>query len=323
VAELIPEEYVIYALAALAGIFVVEAVYMLLARGTTSRKRINRRLRLMEAAPDNQTTMVQLRRERGLSDNGGFMLPLVWFNRLIIQSGLTLGFARLGIFVLVGAVATFAGLYIFAEFTLANAVMTTLAAALIMPILVLRHFRNRRHKAFSLQFPEAIDIIVRSLKAGHPVPVAISMVARELPDPVGSEFGLVVDEVTYGSDLETALRNLLLRVGQADLGLFVTAVSIQTSAGGNLREILENLSMVVRMRLKMRRKIKALTAEGRISALILSGLPLLLFGVIHTIAPDFYGAVWHESATQIGLGGAGAWMVAGNLVMQKMVNFKI
>ena len=134
--------------------------------------------------------------------------------------------------------------------------------------------RKRATKAFGAQLPEAIDVMVRSLRAGHPVPVAIAMVAREMPDPIGSEFGIVADEMTYGTDLETAMRNLYFRVGQEDLPLFVTAVAIQGSTGGNLGEILENLSRVIRQRFKMRRKIRALAAEGQILALILSSLPI-------------------------------------------------
>ena len=96
------------------------------------------------------------------------------------------------------------------------------------PWLVLRMLRSRRQKKFGAQFPDAIDIIVRSLRAGHPVPIAISMVAREMADPMGTEFGIVADEITYGADLETAMRNLYFRVGQDDLPLFVTAVAIQS-----------------------------------------------------------------------------------------------
>jgi tight adherence protein B len=149
------------------------------------------------------------------------------------------------------------------------------------------------------------------------------MVAREMGDPVGSEFGIVADEITYGADLETAMRNLYFRIGQDDLPLFVTAVAIQSSTGGNLGEILENLSSVIRQRFKMRRKIRSLASEGRASALILSSLPIAMFIVIQVITPEFYASVWHEDLTKIGLGAAGAWMLLGNFIMFKMVNFKI
>ena len=176
---------------------------------------------------------------------------------------------------------------------------------------------------FGAQFPDALDIIVRSLRAGHPVPVAINMVTREMADPIGTEFGIVNNEVTYGADLETAMRNLYFRIGQDDLPLFVTAVAIQTSTGGNLGEILENLSAVIRQRFKMRRKIRALASEGRASAMILSSLPILMFLVIQIITPQFYASVWNEDLTKICLAAAGAWMLIGNIIMFRMVNFRI
>ena len=150
---------------------------------------------------------------------------------------------------------------------LIEAVAAALVATLALPLAILVYLRKRRRQKFGEQFPEAIDIIVRSLRAGHPVPVAIGMVARELPDPVGTEFGIVADEITYGSDLETAMRNMLYRVGQEDLPLFVTSVAIQATTGGNLSQILDNLSKVIRERFKMRRKIKGLSAEGRAGAM--------------------------------------------------------
>src|SRR5947209_1506085 len=191
---------------------------------------------------------------------------------------------------------------------LVQALLISLFCGTALPYLLLRLLRSRRQRRFAAQFPDALDMIVRSLRAGHPVPIAISMVAREMTDPIGSEFGIVADEITYGSDLESALRNLYFRIGQDDLPLFVTAVAIQGSTGGNLGEILENLSGVIRQRFKMRRKIRALAAEGRASALILSSLPIAIFPIIQVVAPDFYSSVWNESITKTALSIAGAWM---------------
>ena len=158
------------------------------------------------------------------------------------------------------------GVGLFVRGDLLEALLIGLFCGTALPYLVLRFLRGRRQKAFGAQFPDGLDMIVRSLRAGHPVPIAITMVAREMKDPIGSEFGIVADEITYGADLETALRNLYFRIGQDDLPLFVTAVAIQGSTGGNLGEILENLSGVIRDRFKMRRKIRALASEGRASA---------------------------------------------------------
>jgi tight adherence protein B len=119
------------------------------------------------------------------------------------------------------------------------------------------------------------------------------------------------------------MRNLYFRVGQDDLPLFVTAVAIQGSTGGNLSEILENLSAVIRQRFKMRRKVRALASEARASALILSALPILMFAVVNFISPDFYSSVWHYDITHYVLSVAGAWMLVGNFIMYRMVNFRI
>ncbi len=118
------------------------------------------------------------------------------------------------------------------------------------------------------------------------MPVAIAMVAREMPDPIGTEFGVVADEVTYGSDLVTALHGMHERVGHEDLPLFVTAVSIQSSSGGNLREVLDGLSNVIRERGKLKRKVRAISTEGRMSAYILTAVPALLMAGIMVLMPS-------------------------------------
>jgi tight adherence protein B len=314
--------YVFYALAALAAVFVAEAAYLLFHNTASYRTRVNRRLAISQKEGDREKVLVQLRRERGLSADGGNILPTAALNRLIVQSGITMKPARL-VPVLIGvAAAAFTGITIARGDTL-EALAGAVAAATAFPFAALMVMRKRRKEKFAGQFPEAIDIIVRSLRAGHPVPVAIGMVARELPDPVGSEFGLVADEITYGSDLEAAMRNMLYRVGQEDLPLFVTSVAIQATTGGNLSQILENLSKVIRERFKMRRKVKGLSAEGRVGAWILNLTPMVVFTIVNVISPDFYGEVWNRPATQIGLGGAFAWMMVGNLIMRRMINFKI
>src|SRR5690242_12807098 len=314
--------YLFYLLIGLSAAMFAEGAYLLFHNTSSYRKNINRRLRVMDAKPDRESVLVQLRRERGLTSGGDYRLPLINLNQLVLQSGLTIGFGRLLLFIGIGMVAAFAGAMMF-DGKLAHAAMTAAFAGFVLPILVLKFMRARRQKKFSAQFPDAIDVIVRSLRAGHPVPIAITMVAREMADPVGSEFGIVTDEITYGSDLESALRNLFFRVGTDDLPLFVTAVSIQGSTGGDLGEILANLSKVIRERFKMRRKIRALAAEGRASAMILSSLPLLLMVIIHIVAPDFYGAIWNEDMTRKVLMAAGGWMLFGNFIMYRMVNFRI
>lgn len=314
--------HVIYLLVFGTGLFALEAIRLLFFAGASYRDTVNRRLTMLQGQPDRESILLQLRRERGLNAGGGFALPLAAVNRLIVQSGLRFGKVRSLLLVMAtGGVGAIAAIY--AGLPLPFVFGAGVATAIGLPVLVLSMARSRRHRVFGDQFPDAIDVIVRSLKAGHPVPVAVSMVAREMPDPIGTEFGLVSDEITYGSDLESAMRSLQFRVGHSDLHLFVTAISIQASTGGNLREILGNLSRVIRERIKMRRKVKAVSSEGRNAAMILSGLPIFFFAIIQILVPNFYGELWHEPAIRYGLAGAAIWMVLGIAIMAKMIKFKI
>lgn len=314
--------YLIYILVAASAALFVEGIYLLFFSGGSYRKNVNRRLKLLKSQPDRENILVQLRRERGLSSSGGYSVGLESLNRLVMQSGLTIGMTKLAMIVVFATIASFV-LGVVSRGNLTDALLIALFGGVVVPYLVLRFLRSRRQKAFGAQFPDALDMIVRSLRAGHPTPIALTMVAREMRDPIGSEFGIVVDEITYGADLETALRNLYVRIGQDDLPLFVTAVAIQSSTGGNLGEILENLSSVIRQRFKMRRKIRALASEGRASALILSSLPIGIFLIIQVVAPSFYASVWDVPLTKQVLLGAGMWMGVGNYIMYRMVNFKI
>ena len=313
--------YLIYILVAASAALFAEGFYLLCFTGASYRNNVNRRLKLLKGQPDRENILVQLRRERGLTSAGGYSLKSVNLNQLVLQSGLTIGIGRFALFVAVGAILAFAAALLTRG--LLPALVIAPLCATVLPYLVLRVLRGRRRKAFGAQFPDALDMIVRSLRAGHPVPVAISMVAREMKDPIGSEFGIVADEVTYGADLETGLRNLYFRVGQDDLPLFVTAVAIQGTTGGNLGEILQNLSSVIRDRFKMRRKIRALASEARASALILSSLPIGIFFVIQFVSPEFYASVWDEPLTKRALAAAGCWMMLGNFIMYRLVNFKV
>ncbi len=314
--------YVIYLLVAVSAGLSVEGVYLLCFSGASYRQNVNRRLKLLKDEPNRENVLVQLRKERGLTSAGNYRAGLEAFNRLVLQSGLTIGRGKLLIFIMIGAAISFAAGLIWRG-DLLEALLIALFCGIVLPYLVLRILRGRRRKAFGAQFPDALDMIVRSLRAGHPVPIALTMVAREMRDPIGSEIGIAVDEITYGADLESALRSLYFRIGQDDLPLFVTAVAIQGSTGGNLGEILENLSGVIRDRFKMRRKIRALASEGRASALILSSLPIAVFLMIQVVSPEFYSGVWNEPLTKKALAIAGAWMGIGNFIMYRMVNFRL
>lgn len=310
----------VYICAALCGVMVAEAVYLLYAGRKDRRTAINRRIRLQDRKLTQEQVLVQLRRERGADRSAGASLAGA-LRRLRMQSGITTPLPRFLAFTSVAAVGGgFLALFMGFAPLLSLALVPLLAT--VLPFFLLSRARKRRHKAFGVQLPEALELITRSLKAGHPVPVAIAMVAREMPDPIGTEFGMVADEVTYGADLVGALHNMFERVGHEDLPLFVTAVSIQSSTGGNLREILDGLSKVIRERGKLKRKVRAISTEGRISAYILSAVPVLLGLGLMVLMPDFYGGVWDRNMTWYLLGGAAFWLLVGNAMMFRMASFR-
>ncbi|MGB0086309.1 MAG: type II secretion system F family protein [Rhodomicrobiaceae bacterium] len=305
-----------------AVLLTVNAVYLALSASKARRKSVARRLGDFGPADANQAELNRIRRGRSLSSDGHYSLPIISLNQLILQSGVTVG-AQAIIFSMIFIAA---GAYFVIAILQSNIVVSVLGALAVgigLPTLVLRSMRTGRQRKFEEQLPEAIDVLVRGLRAGHAIPVAIATVGRQMPDPLGSEFGITGAELTYGLDLETAMVNLRTRVGQADLSLLVLAVSIQAKMGGNLAEILGNLARVIRERFKLRRKAKALSAEGRYSAVFLSLMPVALFGILWLIAPNYYGDVWNEWFVKPVLGGAIGWMMIGNFVMYRMVKFSI
>ncbi len=308
---------------ALCAIVLAEAAYLLFANGNNAKNRINRRMEVSSKKDISQKdVLVQLRKERGMDEKGGMVLPLRQFNQLIIQAGFTIGLRKFAAYYLIYVLMISFVIAVLTQ-SISSPLIAMPITALFGPVVWLKMRKNRKLDKFGKQLPEAIELITRSLKAGHPVPVALSMVAREMPDPIGSEFGMVVDEVTYGSDLVTALLALYERVGHPDLPLLVSSVSIQSTTGGNLREILDSLARVIRDRLKMKAKVKAISAEGRLSAIFLSAMPVLLFIVLLLLLPDYYGGIWDESLTWYMFGGLAFWLTTGNLMIMKMVSFKV
>ncbi|MBZ9767121.1 type II secretion system F family protein [Mesorhizobium sp. CA6] len=313
--------YFIYVLAAASVILAAEAFYMSFAGRRARAGIINRRLqRLGEEAPAEQS-LQGLLQERGLTASGDFVFGAIALNRLYTQSGITgnpIAFAA--VFLLAGLVLALV-LLLLLHASAIIVVIVFLFVAFALPLLVLRRARNKRIQKFAIQLPDALDMIVRSLRAGHPTTVAIGLVAREMPDPLGTEFGIVSDEISFGLSLEQAVRKLSERVGFEGLHLLSVSLSIQSKTGGNLTEILANLSAVLRERRKLRQKIRALSAEGRMSAWIISLFPILMLAVLTIAAPSFYGDVWDSPIIIPVFVVFGLWALLGDFIMYRMVNF--
>jgi tight adherence protein B len=315
--------YLFYGAIFLSVLLLVEGLFYLLAGpGGGTAASPNRRLRMLVGGTKREEVMVRLQRERPLPASDHASNPVEWFLLLVSQSAVRRSPRQ--VFLLMTLIGTAAAVILMLMYKSAPvAAAGALTAGFVLPVLVLMVRRRARWKAITTQLPDAIDIMVRSLRAGHPVATSIGMVAREMRDPLATEFGLVVDEMTYGLNLENALSNMARRVGLSDLRFLVVAVTVQVEVGGNLAEILGSLSRVIRERGKMRAKIRALSAEGRFSAILLSILPFVLIGVINLVAPTFYAAVKHDPVFWPILGFGFFLMLLGIITMYRMVNFRV
>jgi tight adherence protein B len=300
----------------------VIAFYLTISSQRFQRASMQRRLHESAGTTTTEGDLKRARQGRSLSPDGHYSMPIISLNQLILQSGATVGVQG----ILFTMIFLAAGSYFIIGIIFASKIIGLIGAAVIgigVPVFVLRSMRKSRQRKFEELLPDALDTLVRGLRAGHSIPVAITTVGNQMPQPLGNEFAMTGAELTYGLDIETALSNLRTRVGQADLTLFVLAVTIQSKMGGNLAEILSNLATVIRLRFKLRRKAKALSAEGRYSAIFLTLMPIALFGILWLIAPNYYGEVWHEWYVKPALGAALVWMLIGNYVMSRMVKFSI
>jgi len=192
-----------------------------------------------------------------------------------------------------------------------------------LPFLVLNIKRGRRMRTFEEQFPEALDLIARALKAGHAFATGLKMAADELPEPVGPEFRKTFDEQNFGLPLKDALDNLTLRVPHLDVRFFATAVLIQRETGGNLAEILENLAHVVRERFKILRQVRVYTAHGRFTGYVLLALPAVLGIALSFINPDHMNLLFRERMGQMMLLGALVMQTIGFLWIKQVIKIEV
>jgi tight adherence protein B len=309
---------IIFTLVFLAATFGAYALYWIFLFNRREQQVINRRLELNRQLRNSSAVLAALREERGIR-----LVRNPWLRQLsewLTQTGTPVSPKNCA---LAFVAITFAVIVVGKMFGIGLAsvplAMIVAAAALVL------YFARRRAQRIALfadQLPDAIDIIVRGVRVGLPFISAIALVAREMPDPVGTEFGMLGDEIGFGLDVRTALDNLYRRVGQPDLLFLTVSVGIQAQTGGNLGEILSRLSRLMRNRATMRLKIKALSAEGRASAVTLSAFPFVLFFFVNFISPSYYGAIWSnplvEPAIYLGL----LLLFIGNVIMYRMVHFR-
>ena len=299
----------------------MQGTYWLVTEQRRDRGAVNRRL-LLAKQTSAQETFETLKRERGLI--GLENKRLSHLNDLILQTGLRLDQK------LLIAVAFLLGLLFFLLFGLAfgyglfSFIFSAIFAAVSM-VLFLALVRRKRIAKFSEQLPNAIDVIVRGVKSGYPFTVALGLVSKEMGDPIGTEFGMTSDEISFGSDIGSALDNLFHRVGHEDLLFLIMSLKIQNQTGGNLAEILSRLARLLRERAILRLKVRAISAEGRLSGVFLTAMPFILFSIVSLMRPDYFfnDVLRNHPITMPALVLGLTLLVVGNVIIYRMVNFKV
>jgi tight adherence protein B len=314
--------YIIYATVFVAVLLIIEGLGLLLTRGGRNRKGF--RQRLLPLTADGAIDAERLRRKSGNSADRASRASLLHrLETLARQAGIAAApQAILGIMVGAGAAVTVA-LVLLHPMDPVMTVAIGAACGIALPVIALAVKRRRRFRRFGQQLPDALDIMVRSLRAGHPIPTAMRTIGEQMEEPMRGEIGIVVDEMTYGLDLREAMDRLSERMPQPELRFVVVAITIQYRTGGNLSEILGNLSKVMRARATMMQKAKAITAEGRMSFIVLLVMPFLMVGIMNLINPEYYGPVWKDPILHMGFALAGALLAIGSIVIWRMVSFRI
>jgi tight adherence protein B len=276
----------------------LEGGYMLWndARGPEVQ-RMERRMRMVSAGRAGTAAAELLKRRQGEDapwlDRLLMALPRVsQLDRFIVQAGLQVGVGRLGS-VMLGLAVMGLLVALLARAPVGIALVIGVGCG-ALPLLWVSVKRERRMRQIEQQLPDAIDLIARALRAGHSFPAAVQMVAEESPEPLAAEFRIAHDEVNFGLALDEAFRNLANRVPSDDMRFFVIAVLLQRETGGNLSEVLGNIANLVRSRFKLLAKVRVLSAEGRLSAWILSAMPLVIGAIINIMNPAFMSLLWTD-----------------------------
>lgn len=322
-------------LAIFASVFILSQVLLGAAwRNRAKTAAINRRLKLIKQGAGRSEIAAQLRKNL-LKDFSGYPGPvasvLQAMQRSLFAAAVPFSIGT----VLLGMAAVFVVLSVVllllassAGFALTPGVFLlvfVLAASVSigLPIMIINMISQRRRKKMEQQFPIALDIFVRALRSGHPVAGAINLLTNEMEDPIGSEFGLVSDEIAYGADLLDSLEAMAERWDLEDIRMFMVSLAVQSETGGNLAEILENLSGVIRARASLYLKVRALSSEGRMTGWILTALPVITFVGMFTVNPGFYLNVAQDPIFMFGLPALLGLYFLGVFWIRKLVDIKV
>ncbi|HEY0589843.1 MAG TPA: type II secretion system F family protein [Pseudoduganella sp.] len=324
-------DYLYYAtgiLVFVAVVLLIEGLYLTWnsARGPEA-ERVARRLRMMSAGSHAGGESASMIKQRLLSESPVLQRLLLQMprvsqlDRLLEQSGMTWTVSDLAVLSLICPVLV-GGLALFLRVPLLL-VLPLMAFSVLVPLLAVLRAKSKRLAKVDQQLPDALDLIGRALRAGHAFPTAMKMVGDEMNAPIADEFKATFDEVNFGISMNDALMNMATRVPSTDLRYFVIAVMIQRETGGNLAELLDNISKIVRERIKLLGQIRVLSAEGRMSAWVLGLLPFAAAAMIQLTNPGFLAVLYTDPAGQKMVATALTMMFVGVLVMRKIIRIRV
>ena len=318
-----------------AVVLAAEALVQAIASRLQDRRAIHWRMRFLGRGHDGGEPGDSLRRSQSALPEG-WPDPLnayaLRIERMLIQARLSIETPRLLLILLIAPVAVFFGLLMLMAvrwgvgISFGRIVMSAafaVAAGTVLPLMVISWRASRTRKKIDEQFPIALDVFVRGLRAGHPIAAALDLLTVEMPQPIGAEFGIAVDEVTYGADIRDALQSMAERWDSTDMRMFVVSLSVQSETGGNLAEILDNLAKVIRDRHSMMLKVRALSSEGRMSAVMLTILPIFTFVLLFVLNPRFFLDVSNDPVFVPAFAVLLTLYVVGYLIIRRMVDLKV
>jgi tight adherence protein B len=314
----------IYIMIFVAVVVIVNGIYLIVfGKSISLNSRVSRRLTLLEKNANREQVLEQLRKEMNQHLNAK-NIPLYSMLAKKAQRA-NIAFSPQALIGIMALVSVFAFLMLSAFTSAAFSLRIVLGIAMgVGGVFVwVNRTAKQRMSLLEEQLPDSIELMVRSLRVGHPFSTAIGIVAKEIPDPLGSEFGVIADEAAYGRDVSESLKAFAERMDSQDLRFLAVAVSIQQQSGGNLAEILDGLSKVVRARFKLFRRVRAITAEAKWSGMFLSGFPILALVMINVIQPDYYDEVKTTSAYVPAALFVVVFLIINIIYMKVMTNIKV
>ncbi len=320
----ISAEPIIYGLIFVAVLVLVEGIYLtIFGKSISLNNRVNRRLDMMDKGAAREQVMEQLRKEM-TQHLKARSIPFYSILALKAQKA-AIAFSPAQLIAIMGGliVVAYVGLTVGTETSTSVRIPVSIAMGIGAVYVWVNNKAKKRLALFEEQLPDAVELMVRSLRVGHPFSSAIQIVSREVPDPLGTEMGMIADEAAYGRDVGEALKAMAERMDMQDLRFLAVAVTIQQTSGGNLAEILEGLAKVIRARFKLFRRVKAITAEAKWSGTFLSGFPLGALVMINVIQPNYYDEVKDTAVFIPACLVVAGFLIANVFVMKALVNIKV